>query len=130
MAGGSENWGTEQEHLNNVFGARLRITTLRAARGPGVELLEYLAPTDGRPYPADARANDLLHWETIAPNARDNFATYPFLLAVAGRSAVLKSLDDALSGDIKPLTRELNSHQWYHPTLWGYLWNGIKRKVW
>jgi catechol 2,3-dioxygenase-like lactoylglutathione lyase family enzyme len=64
VAGRSENWGTEQEHLNNVFGARLRITTLRAPAGPGLELLEYLAPRDGRPRPADARPNDLLHWET------------------------------------------------------------------
>jgi hypothetical protein len=55
----------EQEHLNNVFGARLRITTLRAAKGPGVELLEYLAPTDGRPYPANSHANDLWHWQTV-----------------------------------------------------------------
>ena len=30
IAGSSENYGTEQEHLNNVFGARLRITSLRA----------------------------------------------------------------------------------------------------
>jgi catechol 2,3-dioxygenase-like lactoylglutathione lyase family enzyme len=65
VAGESENYGTEQEHLNNVFGARLRITALRAASGPGVELLEYLAPTDGKPYPHDARSNDLLHWQTI-----------------------------------------------------------------
>ena len=64
VAGASENYGTEQEHLNNVFGAHLRITALRAAAGPGIELLEYIAPTDGRPYPADARANDLVHWET------------------------------------------------------------------
>lgn len=65
VAGESENYGTEQEHLNNVFGARLRITALRADAGPGVELLEYLAPRDGRPYPVDARANDLVHWETV-----------------------------------------------------------------
>ncbi|HET7854654.1 MAG TPA: glyoxalase, partial [Candidatus Methylomirabilis sp.] len=32
--------------------------------GPGIELLEYLAPRDGRPMPADARANDLIHWQT------------------------------------------------------------------
>ena len=64
VAGESENWGTEQAHLNNVFGAHLRITTLRAERGPGVELLEYLSPRDGRPYPRDAHANDLLHWQT------------------------------------------------------------------
>ena len=65
VAGGSENYGTEQEHLNNVRGARLRITALRAPRGGiGVEFLEYLAPRDGRPAPADKRANDLLHWQT------------------------------------------------------------------
>jgi catechol 2,3-dioxygenase-like lactoylglutathione lyase family enzyme len=65
IVGESENYGPEQEHLNNVFGAHLRITTLRAASGPGVELLEYLSPRDGRPYPADARANDLFNWETV-----------------------------------------------------------------
>ncbi len=64
VRGGSENHGPEQERLNNVFGARLRITTLRGAAGPGVELLEYLAPRDGRPRPAGARANDLLYWQT------------------------------------------------------------------
>jgi catechol 2,3-dioxygenase-like lactoylglutathione lyase family enzyme len=64
VAGGSENHGEEQEHLNNVFGARLRITTLQAAEGPGVELLEYLTPRDGRPAPRDLRANDLAHWQT------------------------------------------------------------------
>jgi catechol 2,3-dioxygenase-like lactoylglutathione lyase family enzyme len=62
--GHSFNFGTEQEHLNNVQGARLRITSLRAPAGPGVEFLEYLSPRDGRPYPTDARANDLVHWET------------------------------------------------------------------
>jgi catechol 2,3-dioxygenase-like lactoylglutathione lyase family enzyme len=71
VAGESENYGTEQEHLNNVFGARLRITALRGANGPGIEFLEYLAPRDGRPYPADAKPNDLVHWQTrlIGSNA-------------------------------------------------------------
>jgi catechol 2,3-dioxygenase-like lactoylglutathione lyase family enzyme len=64
VAGESQNYGTEQEHLNNVFGARLRITALRGAAGPGIELLEYLAPRDGRPMPPDTRANDLWHWQT------------------------------------------------------------------
>jgi catechol 2,3-dioxygenase-like lactoylglutathione lyase family enzyme len=65
VAGESENYGTEQEHLNNVFGARLRITALRAAAGPGIEFLEYLTPRDGRPIPADERANDIVHRETV-----------------------------------------------------------------
>jgi catechol 2,3-dioxygenase-like lactoylglutathione lyase family enzyme len=65
IAGESENYGTEQEHLNNVFGARLHITGLRAAiEGIGVEFLEYLTPATGRLYPADSQSNDLWHWET------------------------------------------------------------------
>ncbi|MBZ5537240.1 MAG: VOC family protein [Acidobacteriia bacterium] len=64
VAGESENYGDEQEHLNNVFGAHLRITSLRAPSGPGIEFLEYLAPRDGRAEPTDERANDLIHWQT------------------------------------------------------------------
>ena len=75
IAGTSENYGTEQEHLNNVFGARLRITSLRAGGGPGIEFLEYLAPRDGRPAPADARASDLFHWQTtLVVNTADTFS--------------------------------------------------------
>ena len=64
VVGQGENYGPEQERLNNVFGARLRITTLRAEAGPAIEFLEYLTPRDGRPYPADHRANDAVHWQT------------------------------------------------------------------
>jgi hypothetical protein len=64
VVGESENYDTEQEHLNNVFGARLRITALRASSGPGIEFHEYLSPRDGRPMPVDERANDILHWQT------------------------------------------------------------------
>lgn len=79
VVGSSENHGVEQEHLNNVFGVRLRITTLHAARGPGVELLEYLAPRSGRPTPRDLSAADLAHWQTtiaapqVAPLLRHAF---------------------------------------------------------
>jgi len=64
LAGESINYGTEQEHLNNVAGARLHISGLRAQSGPGIEFLEYLTPRDGRPAPKDTRANDLWHWQT------------------------------------------------------------------
>jgi len=64
-AGESENFGTEQEHLNQVFGAHLQITGMRAASCPGIEFLEYLTPRDGRPRPADVHANDIVHWQTM-----------------------------------------------------------------
>jgi catechol 2,3-dioxygenase-like lactoylglutathione lyase family enzyme len=63
VAGHSDNHGTEQAHLNNVEGAHLRITALRSSQGPGVEFLEYLTPTDGRPIPADSRATDAWYWQ-------------------------------------------------------------------
>ncbi len=64
-AGESENFGTEQEHLNQVFGAHLQITGMRAASGPGIEFLEYLTPRDGRARPADVHANDIVHWQIM-----------------------------------------------------------------
>lgn len=64
VAGESMNTGTEQEHLNNVQGARLHITGLRSPAGPGIEFLDYLEPRDGRSFSADAKPNDLLHWQT------------------------------------------------------------------
>ncbi|MEO8147509.1 MAG: VOC family protein [Bacteroidia bacterium] len=64
LKGESYNFGTEQEHLNNVEGASLHISGLRAASGPGVEFLEYLKPGVGKKYPADAKADDLISWQT------------------------------------------------------------------
>jgi catechol 2,3-dioxygenase-like lactoylglutathione lyase family enzyme len=64
VAGESENYGTEQEHLNQVFGARLRITGLRTEHGPGIEFLEYITPPGGRPAPSDSQGNDLSFWRT------------------------------------------------------------------
>jgi len=69
ISGESENYGTEQAHLNNVFGAHLRITALRGTSGPGIELLEYLAPRDGRPFPSDEHANDVVHRQTVLVTA-------------------------------------------------------------
>jgi catechol 2,3-dioxygenase-like lactoylglutathione lyase family enzyme len=64
IAGESENYGTEQEHLNNVFGARLHITSMKPDAGPSIEFLEYLAPRDGRPLPSGTHTNDLINWQT------------------------------------------------------------------
>jgi catechol 2,3-dioxygenase-like lactoylglutathione lyase family enzyme len=65
IVGESDNDGFEQEHLNNVFGAHLRVTSLRGPGGIGVEFLEYITPRDGRPAPTKASATDLAHHETV-----------------------------------------------------------------
>ena len=75
LAGESMNYGPEQERLNNVAGARLRISGLRATKGPGIEFLEYLSPRDGRPAPKETRANDIWHWQTTLSTDSGEVAT-------------------------------------------------------
>jgi len=110
IAGESENYDVEQEHLNNVFGARLRITALRAAAGPGIELLEYLAPRDGRPAPADLRANDVAHWQTtIAAASLDPLIglARDHRIALVSPGAVDSPAPESRSG---ALTRDPDGH--------------------
>ena len=61
VQGGGVNSGMTQEQLDNAFGAVVRITGLRPDRsvGPGLEFLQYLTPSGGRPSPNDLRPNDL-----------------------------------------------------------------------
>lgn len=112
IAGESENYGTEQEHLNNVFGAHLRITSLRSAAGPGIELLEYLSPRDGRAMPTDSRTDDLWSWQTTLV-AHDAEATAHALLhaKVSGVSSGLMVLSATNLGFTKGLlVRDPDGH--------------------
>ncbi len=59
------NMGTEQEYLDSLPGARVRVTGLTPTMGPpGVEFLEYELPAVGRPFPADSHPTDLWYWQT------------------------------------------------------------------
>jgi hypothetical protein len=90
----------------------LRITGLRAQTGPGIELLEYLAPRDGRPAPADTRANDIWHWQTTLLTANSKAAAQQ-LRAARGQivSPKLGKLPDKSLGFTKGfLARDLDGH--------------------
>ena len=63
IAGGSENYGSEQEHLSGVFNAHVLITSLRAESGIGIELLHYVTPSSGRSIPANLHVPDLACWQ-------------------------------------------------------------------
>jgi catechol 2,3-dioxygenase-like lactoylglutathione lyase family enzyme len=102
IAGESENYGTEQEHLNNVFGAHLRITSLRASGGPGIELLEYLSPRDGHRISVDERANDMVHRETELEVSDAEAALAPLR---AAKATLVSSGDVELHDRALSLTR-------------------------
>jgi catechol 2,3-dioxygenase-like lactoylglutathione lyase family enzyme len=66
VKGESFNKGTEQAHLNNVEGASLHITGLRAKEPSiGVEFLEYLVPGPGSPFPKQTRSDDIWNYFTV-----------------------------------------------------------------
>jgi catechol 2,3-dioxygenase-like lactoylglutathione lyase family enzyme len=96
VTGHSENQGSEQEHLNLVFGARVLVTGLRGAAGPGVELLDYRTPSDGRPMPEGVSPCDLVHWETI--------------VAVPDLDALVQGIEPAGGRLVSPRVVELPVH--------------------
>jgi catechol 2,3-dioxygenase-like lactoylglutathione lyase family enzyme len=112
VAGSSDNYGTEQEHLNNVFGAHLRITALRAAHGPGIEFLEYLAPRTGRPPPPDTQPNDLWYWQvnlcSAAPGALESTLQASHAPLVSGRTVRLEEAQLGWSAGL--LTHDPDGH--------------------
>jgi catechol 2,3-dioxygenase-like lactoylglutathione lyase family enzyme len=61
ITGSSLNEGSEQARLDGAKGATVEIIGLRvpSADGPGIELLHYRQPRDGRPTPPDTRSNDI-----------------------------------------------------------------------
>ncbi|HEX8878953.1 MAG TPA: VOC family protein [Candidatus Acidoferrum sp.] len=112
IAGESENYGTEQEHLNNVFGAHLRITSLRAGSGPGIELLEYLSPRDGSPFPLDEHANDVIHRQTVLITKSGDQAARELLMAKVNfvSSGVIANQEDELGYGTAFIIRDPDGH--------------------
>ncbi|MGH8066758.1 MAG: VOC family protein, partial [Candidatus Entotheonellia bacterium] len=68
--------GSGYEHLQGVFGLRMRVVRMRLGE-EGIELTEYLAPR-GRPIPVDSRSHD--RWfQHIALIVRDMDRAYQWL---------------------------------------------------
>ncbi|WP_269929684.1 formyl transferase [Aminobacter sp. HY435] len=72
----------------------------------------------------------VLHQSRGAPGPGDNIASYAMRQAAFSRDICTRAVEDALAGSLKPVDTGLPSQQWYHPTLWSYLWTGIRRGVW
>lgn len=63
-----------------------------------------------------------------APN--DNIMTYAYRLAAMSRRMCVDTIEDALADRLKPRQLEGESRQWFHPTIWSYLWTGVAKGVW
>lgn len=64
------------------------------------------------------------------PEPGDTIMTYPYTIAAASRPAVVKVVEDVLSGAARPIEPKGESAQWYHPPIWTWVWNGLIKGVW
>ena len=64
LCGGSLNQGETQARLDGLPEAEVRVTELRPAQGGlGIELLDYIAPANGRTMPSDWKSYDIAHMQ-------------------------------------------------------------------
>ncbi len=80
---------------------------------------------------AGVDTGDVLFQVRVTPSTKDTMHTYPLLLTAAGTSIAVRAVGAALSGNLRPQElKTTKSRQWYHPTIWTWVWNGITRGIW
>jgi hypothetical protein len=72
----------------------------------------------------------VLFQNRVEATTDDTFSSIYFLQAAAIRPLAVKAVEDALSDSLKPIRVDLPSQQYFHPTLWFYLWTGWTKGVW
>jgi catechol 2,3-dioxygenase-like lactoylglutathione lyase family enzyme len=97
VVGGSESTGTEPEILNDGPDGRPRVTTLRAAKGPAIQLLEYREPRDAKRSPREA-GDARVGWRTVLITADASAAAGKLGNASGGARPAVVSLADAPLG--------------------------------
>ncbi|MGX9145096.1 formyl transferase [Mesorhizobium sp. 128a] len=64
------------------------------------------------------------------PEPGDTISSYALRQAAFSRDICVEAVRDALAGKLTTIKPDLPSRQWYHPTIWFYLWTGLTRRVW
>lgn len=64
------------------------------------------------------------------PSGDDNIMTYAYRLAAISRQMCVDAIEDALAGRLESRKQGGNSRQWFHPTIWSYVWTGVTKGIW
>jgi folate-dependent phosphoribosylglycinamide formyltransferase PurN len=72
----------------------------------------------------------ILFTAPIERTAQDNVATYHYLQVAAAVPIVLQAVEAAIRDRLEPVRSHGPSAQWFHPTLWEYLGNGLRTGIW
>lgn len=79
---------------------------------------------------AGVDTGDVVYQARGVPLPGDTIATYPLTQAAFSREICVRAVADAVAGTLQPVRSEGVSTQWYHPTLWAYVWTGLRSHVW
>lgn len=72
----------------------------------------------------------ILSQRHIAISRFDNISTYPLLQHAAAMPCLTEIIQNILDGKIlHPKTNSMESKQWFHPTLWTYLYSRFMRGI-
>jgi methionyl-tRNA formyltransferase len=131
-----------------------RIIAGAVLRGAGVPFINYhagitpkyrgvhggywaLAERDGENFGSTVHLVDegidsgaVLYQARTAPAPADNFSIYAYIQLTLALPMLAKAAEDAISGHLAPQAVDLPSRLWSHPTIWGYLATGLRRRVW
>ncbi|MGF6176828.1 formyl transferase [Ensifer sp. 4252] len=111
--------GTNPRYRGLMGGYWARINNDVAHFGATVHLVDEGVDTGG-----------ILYQSRQTPDRGDTMHTYPLLQTAASTDIAIAAVDDALKGRLEPLDVAGPSQQWYHPPIWMWLWNGIRRGIW
>ncbi|MBZ9987301.1 formyl transferase [Mesorhizobium sp. BH1-1-5] len=64
------------------------------------------------------------------PKTGDTIASYALRQAAFSRDICVDAVGNAQAGRLEIIDPGLPSKQWYHPTIWFYLWTGLTKRVW
>ena len=72
----------------------------------------------------------MIYRKVVEPSPKETIFTDTILQTAAARDIAVMALKDAVAGELKPLPADGISKQYFHPTIWAWLWRGITRGVW
>ncbi|AGB46006.1 formyl transferase [Mesorhizobium sp. B2-5-9] len=64
------------------------------------------------------------------PKQGDTISSYALRQAAFSRDICVEAVSDALAGKLATFDPGLPSKLWYHPTIWFYVWTGLRTGIW
>lgn len=64
------------------------------------------------------------------PKPGDSIPSYAMTMASFSADACAEAIEAVTTGPVEIVETNLPSRQWYHPTIWFYLWTGLTKGVW